>query len=140
MPAAWEARLAALEARLNGIQALCDSLRDMPRMLASIQQKLDLQLGLPSQSSSPTSVPRRPTAPALEQAPTSSAASSSTASPSSPAPAVAVDELSQRMDAQGTVLDRLMDRVDQLAHCFQNIAHHVGGQPHPAAMAPSVRQ
>jgi len=130
VPAAWEARLAALEARLNGIQALCDSLRDVPRMLAGIQRKLDLQLGSPSPSSSLSSAPpQRPSAPASDrEAPAGSAAPSCSASPSSAMPAVVVDALNQRMDALATVLDRLMGQVDQLAHSFQDVAHHAARQ------------
>jgi hypothetical protein len=143
LPAAWEARVAALEARLSGIQALCDSLRDVPRLLASIQQKLDLQLGSPPPSSLPSPLPRRPPAPAPEGVPTVREASSSSTSPASPASAAlasTVDELSRRMDAQGSLLDRLGDQIGELTRGIQEIARLGGGLPQSAAMAPVARQ
>jgi hypothetical protein len=149
LPASWEARIAALEARLNGIQALCDSLRDVPRMLASIQHKLDLQLRSPSPSSLPSPLLRTPTAPSSGQVPTDrlSAASSSSASSASATPASTVDELSQRMEAQSSLLqrheslfERLMDQIGSLTNTIHDTIRHGGGLVQPVAVAPVARQ
>ena len=115
-PAAWEARIAALEARLNGIQALCDSLRDVPRMLASIQHKLDLQLG----SSPSPSLPSQGT--------------------SAPDVAPAAAELSRRLDAQEVLMDRISESLGQLARCVQGATSHGGGPLSAPASSPTTRQ
>jgi len=102
--APWEARIAAMEARLNGIQALCDSLRDVPRLLASIQRKLDQQLSVPPPSliSSPPHSADAP-APAALHVPCDSFA-----------PSTAVAELFQRADAHESLLDRICGQLNQL--------------------------
>ena len=140
LSAAWEARVAALEARLSGVQALCDSLRDVPRLLASIQRKLDLQLGSPPPSSPSSPSPHCPGVATSARVPTDSAASSSSASLASVAPGPTVDELSQRMDAQGSLLEKLVDQIGQLAHSVQDIARLGQGLPQHAAVAPVARQ
>lgn len=93
-----------MEARLNGIQALCDSLRDVPRLLASIQRKLDQQLSVPPPSliSSPPHSADAP-APAALHVPCDSFA-----------PSTAVAELFQRADAHESLLDRICGQLNQL--------------------------
>jgi uncharacterized coiled-coil protein SlyX len=109
-PAPWEARIAALEARLNGIQTLCDNLRDVPRLLANIQHKLDLQASTPSPSLTSSSPPN-PTVPA-------SMAPSPVPPCDSSAPTVtvtaAVAELSKRASAHESLLERLCGQLNQL--------------------------
>jgi hypothetical protein len=139
-PPAWEARLAALETRLAGVQALCDSLRDVPRMLASIQRKLDLQLGAPSPPSLPASSAPGPATAVSERSHADAAASSPSASLVTAAFVPVVNELSQRMDAQDSLLDRLVGQIAQLAHSFQDVARLAGGLPQTAAVVPPARQ
>jgi uncharacterized coiled-coil protein SlyX len=107
-PAPWEARIAALEARLNSIQTLCDSLRDVPRLLANIQHKLDLQASTPSTSLTCSSPPHPAAAVpvALSPAPScDSSASTVTA---------AVAELSKRASAHESLLERLCGQLNLL--------------------------
>lgn len=132
-PAAWEARIAALEARLNGIQALCDSLRDVPRMLASIQQKLDLQLGSPSSPSLPCPSPQQPAASTPDRAPAALLSRGTSAPDVAPATA----ELSRRLDAQETLMERMSDSISQLARWIQTTPSH-GGGPLSAPASSSV--
>ena len=139
-PPAWEARLAALETRLSGVQALCDSLRDVPRMLASIQQKLDLQLGATSPPSLPAFSAPGPATAVSERSRADAAASLPSASLATAAFAPVANELSQRMDAQDSLLDRLVGQIAQLAHTFQDVARLAGGLPQTAAVIPAARQ
>ena len=122
-PAAWEAHIAAFEARLNGVQALCDSLRDVPRMLASIQQKLDLQLGSNSSPSLPLPSQQRRTAPVQDRAPAAHDSYWTFAS----APAFA--ELDRWIDAQESLLHRISEQLGQLARCVRGTTYQVQGCP-----------
>ena len=121
VPAPWEARIAALEARLGDIQALCDRLLDIPRQLDRIQRSLDQQASL---APAPTS-----SSPLLHQAAGSSPASvASSVNPEQlsdlSAPVAAVVMLNKRADAQESLLDRMCSQIDQLTHYIQAIAHH----------------
>ena len=107
-PAPWEARIAALEDRLNGIQTLCDNLRDVPRLLANIQHKLDLQTPAPSPPLIP-SLPPHPAPPApLAPSPVQSS------DPAAPAVTAAVEELSKRASAHESLLERLCGQLNLL--------------------------
>jgi hypothetical protein len=126
-PAPWEARIAAIESRLNGIQALCDALRDVPRLLANIQHKLDLQASStmekavqspPSSSSSGTL--HRSTASAVPAVP-------SPVPCDTLLPTAAVAELSRRVDAQECVLDRICGQLDYLTPALMALARSQTG-------------
>jgi uncharacterized coiled-coil protein SlyX len=107
-PAPWEARIAALEDRLNGIQTLCDNLRDVPRLLANIQHKLDLQASTPSPSLTSPSPPH-PAAPVpVAPSPVQSC------DPAAPTMASAVEELSKRASAHESLLERLCGQLNLL--------------------------
>ena len=136
-PAPWEARLAALEARLNGIQALCDSLRDVPRMLASIQQKLDLQMSTPPPHSPPSAASQliSPTSAAsARSAPGARPPHDSLPSPAAMAGTTGAEFL-ERLDAQESMLGRLMTHIEYLTRSAQVVHHPDGGQ-----VAPEVTQ
>ena len=126
VPAPWEVRIAALEARLSGIQALCDALRDVPRMLSSIQHKLDLQMGTPSSLFTPPA-PLQPIAVGPAPAPTPSFVGSSRhAGPFASATTSEITALSGRLDAQESMLDRILTQMDFLAH---SVGGDVGSSP-----------
>jgi hypothetical protein len=117
--APWEARIAAIEARLHGIQALCDSLRDVPRLLANIQQRLDQQAStqLPPPGSSSL---HRPTAPPH------GAVGPSSVQCDALAPRAAVAELSQRVDAQESLLNRICGHLESLTQSMAMTVRHSG--------------
>jgi hypothetical protein len=132
-PAPWEARMAALEARLSGLQTLCDSLRDMPRMLANIQRQLNQQIPAP-----PAPLPQ-----SLSLSP-SPAAAAPAASPPAPSSASSlhdgtVADLGRRIDAQESVLEKMCDRLAQLVQSMQDNARHggVGLSTHSSSVQPS---
>jgi hypothetical protein len=129
-PAPWEARIAAMEARLNGIQALCDNLRDVPRLLANIQQKLDLQASTPSLPSA---------TPPLYRPATSAPTESSAAPCGPPAASAAVAELNKRVDAQESLLERICNQLDHLTEGVTALARRGGvliPSDVPSALAP----
>ena len=121
-PAPWEARMAALETRLSGLQTLCDTLRDVPRMLANIQRKLDQQDLVPA--------PPAPLPHSLSLLPNPATAAPAASSPALPSSQSthdgAVAELSRRIDAQESVLEKMFDQLVQLTHSMQDIARHGG--------------
>jgi hypothetical protein len=123
-PAPWEARVAAIEARLNGIQALCDSLRDVPRMLASIQQKLDLRVS--------TSHPLTSSPPQRQATPAPGAPSPMQCD--SLAPSAAVAELTQRADAHESLLDNICRQLNQL---MQSLRGQTEAACHGGILIPS---
>lgn len=114
--------MAALEARLDGIQALCDRLRDVPRMLASIQQKLDRQQSSPPSPSLPSPSQQQSAASAPDRAPATPPSSGTFA----PIVAPAIAELSSRLDRQEMLMDRISDSLGQLAHLVPNTFHGEG--------------
>jgi uncharacterized coiled-coil protein SlyX len=114
--------MAALETRLSGLQTLCDTLRDVPRMLANIQRKLDQQDLVPA--------PPAPLPHSLSLLPNPATAAPAASSPALPSSQSthdgAVAELSRRIDAQESVLEKMFDQLVQLTHSMQDIARHGG--------------
>jgi hypothetical protein len=99
----WEARMASLEARLDGLQnnfqAFCGSVRDLPRQIAGMQRAFDQQRASPPPSSPPSSNPALPTT-----TPTTHVAHGGV-----PGPDAAIAALYKRVDSQKLQLDKLTD-------------------------------
>jgi hypothetical protein len=115
--------MAAVEARLDGIQALCDRLRDVPRMLASIQQKLDRQQSSPPSPSLPSPSQQQSAASAPDRAPATPPSCGTFA----PVVAPATAELSSRLDRQEMLMDRISASLGLLAHLIPSTTSHGEG-------------